>query len=54
MVYVFIASCQLIIYGLAWMVSNLIFKGNRVIPMLMLCIGAVGSVFSMYVLGWIF
>ena len=54
MLYVFIGSCQLIIYGFAWMMSNLMFKGSSLIPIVMLCTGVVSSVVSMYVLGWIF
>ena len=53
MLYVFIGSCQLIIYGLGWIVSNIMFKGSNVIPTVILCVGLVGGVISMFVLGWI-
>jgi len=55
MLYVFIGSCQLIIYGLAWLISRLLFKDKYfLIPYVMLIVGVVGGVFSMYVLGWLF
>lgn len=54
MLYVFIASCQLIIGSIAWMISNLVFKGGNLIPVVVLCIGVFFSAVSMYLLGWIF
>lgn len=52
--FVFIFSTQLVIYGFAWLVTNLMFKGSNVFAIVMLCAGVVMGFLSMYELGWIF
>jgi hypothetical protein len=54
MIYVFIGSCQLIIFGFAWVMSNLMFRESCIVPVVVMYIGAICSVMSMYMLGWIY
>ena len=54
MLYVFIGSVQLTVFGFAWLIARLIYKDNSIVPVVMAVVGTVGTVISMHILGWIF
>ena len=53
MIYIFHVGIQLTIFSLAWIATNVVFKGNRVIPIVMLIVGILSVVISVLNMGWL-
>jgi hypothetical protein len=55
MLIVFHFSLQLITWSFAWIICGLVSKDSSFfIPLVLMCIGVVGALVSMCLLGWIF
>jgi len=53
MIYIFHVGIQLTIFSLAWIATNILFKGNRVIPIVIFIVGALSIVISVFSMGWL-